>query len=39
MPEPGDQFRQAILATGLIPPERIKPGRFYRFNGAGNTAA
>jgi putative DNA primase/helicase len=38
-----EQFRDAIRAAGLIPPDLIEPGRFYRFPGEGkagsNTAA
>ena len=37
-----DQFKQAIQAAGLTPPDTIEPGRIYRFPGAdkgrGNTA-
>jgi putative DNA primase/helicase len=37
-----DQFREAILATGLTPPDVIEAGRFHRFPGYskrnGNTA-
>jgi phage/plasmid primase-like uncharacterized protein len=29
------EFRQAQQADGLVPPEHIEPGRFYRFPGAG----
>ena len=30
-----DDFRDAIRATGLIPPDSIEPGRFVRFPGIG----
>lgn len=30
-----ESFHDAILAAGLIPPDVIEPGRFYRFNGDG----
>jgi putative DNA primase/helicase len=30
-----DQFRDAIAAAGLNPPDRIEPGRFHRFPGEG----
>ena len=37
-----DQFKQAIQAAGLTPPDTIEPGRIHRFPGAdkgrGNTA-
>jgi len=29
------EFREAILAQGLTPPDIIEPGRFHRFPGAG----
>ncbi|QYZ65368.1 MAG: hypothetical protein HPY30_04835 [Gammaproteobacteria bacterium (ex Lamellibrachia satsuma)] len=29
------QFRDAMQASGLIPPDAIKPGKFYRFPGIG----
>jgi phage/plasmid primase-like uncharacterized protein len=39
---PNDDFRDAIRAAGLEPPEHIEPGKFHRFPGAdkrnGNTA-
>ena len=30
-----ESFHDAIRAAGLIPPDVIEPGRFYRFNGDG----
>ena len=30
-----EQFRDVILAAGLLPPDSIEPGRFHRFPGAG----
>lgn len=30
-----DQFRDAIRAAGMTPPDVIEPGRFYRFPGQG----
>ena len=30
-----DQFKQAIQAAGLTPPDTIEPGRIHRFPGAG----
>lgn len=32
---PAEQFRDAIRAAGLVPPDIIEPGRFYRFPGDG----
>lgn len=32
-----EQFGDAIKAAGLIPPDTIEPGRFYRFNGEGKS--
>lgn len=40
---PIEQFREAIRADGLIPPDVIEPGKFHKFpgegKGNGNTAA
>jgi putative DNA primase/helicase len=32
-------FRDAILAAGLMPPEHIAPGKFYRFPGEGKKSS
>ena len=29
------QFKEAIQSAGLIPPDAIEPGKFYRFPGEG----
>lgn len=40
---PTEQFREAIRADGLQPPDVIEPGKFHKFpgegKGNGNTAA
>lgn len=33
MSDPTEQFRAAILAAGMAPPDRIEPGRWVRFPG------
>lgn len=35
MPNPSDDFREAIWAMGLEAPDHIEPGKFYRFPGFG----
>ena len=34
-----DEFRAAIAATGMEPPQRIEAGKFHRFPGIGKTGA
>jgi putative DNA primase/helicase len=33
-----EQFQDAILSAGLVPPDVIEPGRFHRFPGLGKSA-
>ncbi len=37
MKDPVSQFKDAISAAGMQPPEVIKPGEFYRFPGKGKS--
>lgn len=34
---PAEQFRDALRAAGLTPPDRIEPGHFHRFPGIGKS--
>jgi putative DNA primase/helicase len=38
MNDPIDQFRQAMLAAGLTPPDKIEPGRWHKFSGYQKSA-
>jgi putative DNA primase/helicase len=38
MNNPIDQFKQAMLAAGLAPPDRIEPGRWHKFPGYQKSA-